>query len=101
RALRDGDQPAGRGHRARLEPDAERSRRAALPVRGAVLAAADRSSPLADPGILVVEDEGNAELALQPRTEERRIDGIQRDEQQVVPLARQQRPASMAKTGKR
>ena len=79
-----------RAQRERLEAHAREAARAAPDIRTAVGAAADAVPPLAHPRILVVEDERHTESPLEQRSEQRRVRRIDRDEQGVEPLAREE-----------
>jgi hypothetical protein len=71
----------------RLEPLSERARHPAPRVGPSARATADGAAPLADPGILVVENERHLETPLQDRSQQRRVRRIDGDEQRIEALA--------------
>src|SRR6185503_12447660 len=72
---------------------------AALPVRRSVRTPANRLPPRADPRILVIEHERDAELRLEGGAEQRRISRVDGDEERVVTIARHQGAAGGAEAG--
>src|SRR5688572_699665 len=75
---------------AGLEKDTELSRESTFPVGTAVRTGADRATPLADPGIDVVEDESDTEAPPERGSQQCRICRENRDEQRVELLGVQQ-----------